>query len=559
MDRLESLGNALSQVTMYDIKSVYNQAKNMVLNVSEMEAKVREATNDDPWGASSTLMQEIAAGTHNFQQFNEIMPCIYSRFMDKEARQWREIYKALQLLEYIVKHGSERVVDDARSHLSTIKMLRNFHYIDEKGKDQGINVRNRAKELTELLMDVDRIRAERRKAKANRNKYIGQGNDPMSYTGGRYGGFGNDSYGGSRSYGGGGYDRDYGGYGGGGSSSSGFRDERRFDEYNAGDDEISAPRRSNSLATSSGSGTGATSTSTRQASKQPASKAQEKVVDLLGFGDDDDFSTATSASIPAPSSTGKAAEKALPSNPLDDGDDEFAEFQTAPSSAPVSPAPSATPAKPSGNIFDALGSVPLAASQPPVQAAVQPQLQQQQKPMQAIPLQGNYGAAMSPTANRSSFVTSPPMSPNVFGGSGSGVMTPMSASSTGTGPMGTRPGAQTAGSFGSVSTTAKAATGTAASSARPGSSAAGGFDDLWNMSLGTNKTGNNNASGSGSKSIKDLEKEKAQASIWGGMGQGQQQRPGATGSSMGLGSTGLGSSSTGAGTGGSAGGDDLLL
>ena len=56
-----------------------------------------------------------------------------------EARQWRQIYKALQLLEYIVKHGSERVVDDARAHISTIKMLRNFHYIDEKGKDQGIN------------------------------------------------------------------------------------------------------------------------------------------------------------------------------------------------------------------------------------------------------------------------------------------------------------------------------------------------------------------------------------------------------------------------------------
>lgn len=88
------------------------------------------------------------------------MPCIYSQFMEKEARQWRQIYKAfhnlllwlvflwlivvfnlqaLQLLEYLIKHGSERVVDDARSHLSTIKMLRSFHYIDEKGKDQGIN------------------------------------------------------------------------------------------------------------------------------------------------------------------------------------------------------------------------------------------------------------------------------------------------------------------------------------------------------------------------------------------------------------------------------------
>lgn len=30
-------------------------------------------------------------------------------------------------------------MDDARSHVSTIKMLRSFHYTDEKGKDQGIN------------------------------------------------------------------------------------------------------------------------------------------------------------------------------------------------------------------------------------------------------------------------------------------------------------------------------------------------------------------------------------------------------------------------------------
>jgi hypothetical protein len=29
----------------------------------------------------------------NSQHFNEIMPAIYSRFMDKEAREWRQIYK----------------------------------------------------------------------------------------------------------------------------------------------------------------------------------------------------------------------------------------------------------------------------------------------------------------------------------------------------------------------------------------------------------------------------------------------------------------------------------
>ena len=47
--------------------------------------------------------------------------------------------QSLQLLEYLIKHGSERVVDDARSHISTIKMLRSFHHIDDKGKDEGIN------------------------------------------------------------------------------------------------------------------------------------------------------------------------------------------------------------------------------------------------------------------------------------------------------------------------------------------------------------------------------------------------------------------------------------
>lgn len=51
-------------------------------------------------------------------------------------------------------------------------------------------VRNRARELIELLSDVEKIRAERRKAKANRSKYVGVGNDGTGGfdSGARYGG-----------------------------------------------------------------------------------------------------------------------------------------------------------------------------------------------------------------------------------------------------------------------------------------------------------------------------------------------------------------------------------
>lgn len=51
---------------MYDVKSYYNQAKNMVLNLSEMEAKVAEATNDDPWYVP--MLQYQSYGTESSRQ-----------------------------------------------------------------------------------------------------------------------------------------------------------------------------------------------------------------------------------------------------------------------------------------------------------------------------------------------------------------------------------------------------------------------------------------------------------------------------------------------------------
>ncbi|OXT10123.1 hypothetical protein B9K06_26600, partial [Bacillus sp. OG2] len=83
----------------------------------------------------------------------------------------RQIYKSLQLMEYLVKNGSERFVDDARANVSLVSMLKSFHYIDSKGVDQGINIRNRAKELTNLMNDESKIRQERKKAKENAKKY----------------------------------------------------------------------------------------------------------------------------------------------------------------------------------------------------------------------------------------------------------------------------------------------------------------------------------------------------------------------------------------------------
>jgi epsin len=232
------------------------------------------------------------------------------------------------------------VIDDARSHVSLLKMLRQFHFIDQNGKDQGINVRNRAKELAELLSDVDRIRAERKKARANRNKFGGvEGGAGLGggfNSSGGFSGGGGGGGGGSSRYGGFGSETaEYGAYNGGvygdgggfsGNTSSGFADTQprrdKFDEYDEYDEgEVSSPPARRKEA--------APAPARREAKKEePKPKAPEPVVDLLAWDDE-----------PAPVS--KAAGKqpvVAASNDFDD-DDDFDDFQSAAPPAPVAAAP----------------------------------------------------------------------------------------------------------------------------------------------------------------------------------------------------------------------------
>jgi hypothetical protein len=47
--------------------------------------------------------------------------------------------QGLLLLNYLLRNGSERVIESARDHLYDIRQLERFEFIDGVGKDQGIN------------------------------------------------------------------------------------------------------------------------------------------------------------------------------------------------------------------------------------------------------------------------------------------------------------------------------------------------------------------------------------------------------------------------------------
>nr|XP_023700453.1 clathrin interactor 1-like [Paramormyrops kingsleyae] len=166
-------------LNMWKVRELVDKATNVVMNYSEIESKVREATNDDPWGPSGQLMGEIARATFMYEQFPEVMNMLWTRMLKDNKKSWRRVYKALLLLAYLIKNGSERVVTSTREHVYDLRSIESYHFVDENGKDQGINVRQKVKEMVEFVQDDDRLREERKKAKKNKDKYIGVSSDSM--------------------------------------------------------------------------------------------------------------------------------------------------------------------------------------------------------------------------------------------------------------------------------------------------------------------------------------------------------------------------------------------
>jgi len=100
--------------------------------------------------------------------------------LNDSGKNWRHVFKALTLLDYLVHLGSEQVVTYTKENIYIVKTLREFQYIDEFGKDQGQNVRHKAKELTALLSDDERLREERSSRLSMRDRITGRAADSES-------------------------------------------------------------------------------------------------------------------------------------------------------------------------------------------------------------------------------------------------------------------------------------------------------------------------------------------------------------------------------------------
>jgi epsin len=127
-------------------KQVVKAARYQMEGLTEVEILARECTNSDPWYAGGTDLAELARASRDREDMYLIMKTLWAR-LDGRDDQWRNVYKAITAFEYLVANGSEEVVRELRAGQRAIERLENFHFKDERGRDQGINVRQGSQRL----------------------------------------------------------------------------------------------------------------------------------------------------------------------------------------------------------------------------------------------------------------------------------------------------------------------------------------------------------------------------------------------------------------------------
>lgn len=169
---------------------------------------VHGATNEDKWGPTGPQMEEVCRA---FPRGNvDIMEEIGWRLKNRD-KSWRACYKSLLVLDYLARNAGDTYLPEICSVVPVLRTIaQSFYYTNPKGIDHGVSVRERAKNLADLLSDGLLLREERAKAAQTRAKLACNSNDS----------------------GGPGVDAGRGGdYGGGGRSGGSYRTSHTYDPY----------------------------------------------------------------------------------------------------------------------------------------------------------------------------------------------------------------------------------------------------------------------------------------------------------------------------------------
>ncbi|KAG8908998.1 hypothetical protein FRB99_000101 [Tulasnella sp. 403] len=122
------------------------------------QARVFEATSDEPRGPFADQLNEIARMTYDPDKCGEIVTTLYERLRVKDPRKhWRQVGKALNVIHYCLHVGSVNVDMYFRDNIHVISVLRDFG--PDSWNPDFRSIRKMANELTAIILDPSRLTA----------------------------------------------------------------------------------------------------------------------------------------------------------------------------------------------------------------------------------------------------------------------------------------------------------------------------------------------------------------------------------------------------------------
>ncbi|KAL5990533.1 hypothetical protein ACLOJK_011435 [Asimina triloba] len=159
------------------IQDKYRTARLILTDVTPAELLTEEATNNDPCGPDARTMAKISEAAYDIDDYWRIVDILHQRlYIIIDLKQWRQHYKSMVLLDFLLTHGPESIVEEFLCDVEVIQDLSTFKHIDERGFDWGATMQKRGERILQLLEDEEFLKDERLKAYKLSNEIQGFGN-----------------------------------------------------------------------------------------------------------------------------------------------------------------------------------------------------------------------------------------------------------------------------------------------------------------------------------------------------------------------------------------------
>ena len=159
------------------MKGVIRSIKNEINNYDEGERLVRELTSNERTPPSTQMLIKLKIMLTDQYQFPTIVRMLFKRL--KDYNNIRHVEKSLIVIEYLIKNADRKFVRYCQMDKKSISKLQRYRYIlgNNNGVpvDYGGNIRKRAKKITALLDEEEKLREQRAKAQGYSMQFKNKG------------------------------------------------------------------------------------------------------------------------------------------------------------------------------------------------------------------------------------------------------------------------------------------------------------------------------------------------------------------------------------------------